>query len=86
MNAEVSETDLSELNTLSESAELNMQVIPTKINLASEREWIKQTEFKSQTQRHSSSNTALSVVKWPHYKKQVKENELYCIKNYSHFW
>ena len=83
--ADSERTDLKRLNTPSEFTELNTQVTLMKLNLVSEKEWTKQAQFQSQAWRHSNSKLILSVMKRAHYKKWVKEDELYCTKNYVHF-
>ena len=62
-----------------------MQVQLTKINLARKKKWIRQTKLKSQIERHSNSDSALSVVKQICYKKWVKDENLYCTQNYVNF-
>ena len=66
-------------------SDVNVQVQLAKINLVREKKWIRQTKLKSQRERHSSSDSAFSVVKWVHYKKWVKDEDLYCTQNYTNF-
>ena len=78
-------TEINSKNEDTSQSNVNVQVQLTKINLTREKKWIRQTKLKSQTERHSSSDSALSVVKWVCYEKWVKDENLYCTQNYVNF-
>ena len=78
-------TKTSSENEDTPQSDVNVQVQLIKINLMREKKWTRQTKLKSQTERHSSSDSALSVAKQICYKKWVKDEDLYCTQNYINF-
>lgn len=62
---------------------MNTEIQLMKIQLTAEKEHIQQAELKSHRQFSSDPSSASKHI---HYKKWVKEEDLYCIKDYPHYW
>ncbi|SLM36518.1 Zinc finger, CCHC-type [Lasallia pustulata] len=62
---------------------MNKQIQLAKIQLASEKERTKQAEFKARGR--STPDPLLLAPKRPHYKKRVKDKDLYRTKDYPHY-
>ena len=62
---------------------MNTQIQLVKIQLASEKERTKQAELKARGR--STPDPLLPAPKRPHYKKRVKDEDLYRTKDYPHY-
>ncbi|SLM36520.1 hypothetical protein LPUS_06097 [Lasallia pustulata] len=62
---------------------MNTQIQLAKIQLVSEKEHTKQAELKARGQ--STPDPLLPAPKRPRYKKQAKDEDLYCTKDYPHY-